>query len=56
MSVALDDLSLAMQLSFIANGFALMLLLVGARHLVRDEDSRLERARAAGEPETTPLV
>ena len=49
-SVATDDLPLAMMLAFIANGVALAFLLLATRSLSADEDSRLERARAAGEP------
>ena len=49
-SVATGDLPLAMMLAFIANGGALAFLLLAMRHLPTDEDSRLERARAAGEP------
>jgi MFS family permease len=33
-----------------ANGIAMILLLLAARHLEREESSRLERAREAGEP------
>jgi len=49
-SVATGDLPLAMMLAFIANGAALAFLLLAMRSLPADEDSRLERARAAGEP------
>ena len=50
LSVALDDLRLAMILSFFANGIAVAFLLLATRHLPRQERERLERARAAGEP------
>ena len=49
LSVALGDLRSAMLLALLANGAAAALLLLAARHLPRDEASRLERARRAGE-------
>jgi hypothetical protein len=49
-SVALgDDLRGAMLLSLLCFIPAVILLLLGMRHLPRDESTRLERARAAGE-------
>ncbi len=51
-SVALDgDLRTAMLLALLANVVGVALLAIGARHLERDETTRIERARAAGEKE-----
>ena len=49
LSVAFDSLRTGMIFAFVANLFAVAFLLLACRHLARDEDSRLERARAAGE-------
>jgi putative copper export protein len=49
-SVALeDDLRSAMLISLVAFVPAVLLLLAAMRHLEREERTRLERARAAGE-------
>jgi MFS family permease len=48
-SVALDDLRSGMLFGLAANVIAATLLVLAARHLADDEDSRLDRARAAGE-------
>ncbi|HEX5758756.1 MAG TPA: MFS transporter [Thermoanaerobaculia bacterium] len=50
LSVALGDLRPALLWALLANGAALACLLFAARHLPRDEETRWERARAAGEP------
>ncbi len=50
MSDGLGDLRLAMMLSFAVNVVAVGFLLAALRHLARDEDTRFERARLAGEP------
>lgn len=50
LSDAIGDLPRAMMWSFAVNALSLVLLLLATRHLARDEDTRLERARAAGEP------
>ena len=48
-SVAVGDLRTAILIGLSANAVAFVLLLLATRPLARDEDSRLERARAAGE-------
>ncbi len=50
MSVAFDDLRIAMMIGLLANVVAALLLLAASRRLAHDEDTRVERARAAGEP------
>jgi MFS family permease len=50
LSVALGDLRSAMLCVLVAGVVASGLLFLGGRHIGRDERSRLERARAAGEP------
>jgi MFS family permease len=49
LSVALGDLRGAMLLGLSANLLALLFALLATRHLERDEATRLQRARAAGE-------
>ena len=49
LSEALGDLGLAMQLSLIVNVVAAAMILLAMRHLPRDENTRIERARALGE-------
>jgi MFS family permease len=49
LSVATGSLSTAMQCCLVANGLALLCLVLAARTLERDESTKLERARAAGE-------
>ena len=50
-SVALDgDLRTAMLLALLANLVGVAFLAIGARHLERDETTRIEGDRAAGEP------
>ena len=49
-SVALDDLRIAMILAMAMNGVAVLFLALGARTLPQDEQTRVERAREAGEP------
>jgi len=49
LSVAVGDLRTAILIGLCANAFACVLLLLAMRPLVRDEDSRVVRARAAGE-------
>jgi MFS family permease len=50
LSVALGGLRPALLWALLANAAALACILVSARTLARDEQSRWERARAAGEP------
>ncbi len=50
LSVALGDLRTAMLCALLAGVAGAVLLLLGARHVAHDEATRLERARAAGEP------
>ncbi len=50
LSDGLDDLSMAMRIALLANVVAVALLLLLRRHLARDEETLLARARAAGEP------
>ncbi len=50
MSVAFGDLRTAMLIGLLANIVAALLLLLASRRLAHDEDTRVERARAAGEP------
>ncbi len=51
LSVALDDdLRSAMLLGLFANVIALTLLVLASRRLQHDEETTVERARAAGEP------
>ena len=51
LSVALDDdLRSAMLLGLFANAIALTLLVLASRRLQHDEETTVERARAAGEP------
>ena len=52
LSEALGDLALALQLALIVNAFAAVLFLIAMRWLPRDEETRLERARALGETVT----
>ena len=49
-SVALDDLRTAMILAMAMNAVAVLFLVLAARTLPEDEQSRVERARDAGEP------
>jgi hypothetical protein len=49
LSVALGDLRIALLCSLVAGLVGSTLLLLAARHIARDESTRLERARAAGE-------
>ena len=49
-SLALGSLRAALALALLANALAFVCALLAARHLPRDEASRLERAREAGEP------
>jgi len=49
LSVVLGDLRRAMLYVTFANILALFFAFLAARHLLRDEESRLDRARAAGE-------
>jgi len=53
LSVALGDLRSAMMLALCANAVAVVLFFLAARHLPRDEATRLDRARVAGELITT---
>ena len=48
--VAFGDLRPALLWALLANAAALACLLAAARHLARDEETRWDRARAAGEP------
>jgi MFS family permease len=50
LSVATGSLRTGLLLGLIADLVAAVLLLRGARHVARDEASRIERARRAGEP------
>jgi MFS family permease len=50
LSLALGDLRPAMALSLVSNVAALVLFVLAARTLERDEDTRLARAAEAGEP------
>lgn len=50
LSVALGGLRAAMLCGLSVNALALLFGALAARHLARDESSKLERARAAGEP------
>jgi hypothetical protein len=50
LSDGLGDLAAAMRWSLLANVVAFLFLLLALRHLARDEATRLDRARAAGEP------
>src|SRR5262249_4270970 len=54
LSVGLGDLRSALLCALIASATGGAFLLVAARHIARDESSRLERARAAGEPGWPP--
>ena len=49
LSDALGDLRTAMLLGLLANAVALVLVLLAARHLARDEETLRDRAREAGE-------
>jgi MFS family permease len=49
-SQATGSLDGAMRWCLFANALGLFFLILSARHLVRDEDSRMARAQAAGEP------
>jgi MFS family permease len=49
LSVATGDLRTAMLLGLLANLVAAVFLLLASRHLPRDEQTRLDRARTAGE-------
>ena len=49
-SEALGDLRLAMLLSLPVNLLAVVFLFLASRHLEREEGTRIDRARAAGEP------
>jgi len=51
LSDQLGDLPLAMSLALLANGVAVLLLALASRHIESDEATKLERARAAGEPQ-----
>ena len=48
--VALDDLRTAMILVMAVNGVAVLFLVLAARSLPRDEQTRVQRAIDAGEP------
>ena len=50
LSDGLGDLSQAMRLALVANGISALLLALAMRHLARDEETLIERARSAGEP------
>jgi hypothetical protein len=50
LSVAFGDLRPALLWALLANAAALGCLIFSARHLPRDEETRWQRARAAGEP------
>src|ERR1700687_4668820 len=56
LSVALGDLRAAMLFALCANGLSVVLLFLAARHLPRDEATRLDRARLAGEIISTAAV
>ena len=49
LSVGLGDLRSALLCALLAGAVGGALLLLAARHIARDEATRLERARAAGE-------
>jgi len=49
LSVAFGSLRGAMLCALVANGLAVLCLFLASRHLVRDEATKIERARAAGE-------
>lgn len=55
LSVATGDLRVAMSLGLVANVVAAAFLLLARRTLARDEASRMERARAAGEPASAAM-
>jgi hypothetical protein len=44
------NLALALRFALVANVLAVVVLLLARRHLARDEETLLDRARAAGEP------
>ena len=50
LSVAFGDLRPALACSLLANVVALVLFLLAARTLPRDQETRVARAMAAGEP------
>jgi hypothetical protein len=50
LSDGLGDLPQAMRLALVANGISALLLALAMRHLARDEETLIERARSAGEP------
>jgi MFS family permease len=50
LSVAFGSLRAAMFVALLANGMVVGLLFLASRHVAHDEATRLERARAAGEP------
>jgi MFS family permease len=49
LSVSVGSLRSAMLVALLANVLAMLCLFLASRHLVRDEATRLDRARAAGE-------
>ncbi len=49
LSVAIGDLRAAMLCALVAGALGALLLLLATRHVARDEATRIERARAAGE-------
>jgi MFS family permease len=51
LSVAFDSLRAGMIAALAVNALAVLFLVLACRHLKADEDSRQERARAAGEPD-----
>lgn len=50
LSVELGDLRTAIRFALCANAGAIVCALIAARHVAKDETTRLDRARAAGEP------
>ena len=54
LSDTLGDLPAAMRLALLSNGVSVVFVLLGLRHLHRDERSLLDRARAAGEQIAAP--
>jgi MFS family permease len=54
LSDTLGDLPAAMRLALLSNGVSIVFILLGLRHLQRDERSLLDRARAAGEQIAAP--
>ena len=50
LSDVLGDLPMAMRIALAANGAAVLFLVLATRHLARDEETLIDRARASGEP------